>query len=118
MTIMSSCCSNTACPGRSSPPPRSSWVRRLGPLRDEAGRPGALGRAGLVSLGGVAAHSCVDYPLRTAAIAVSAALAAALAFAPEPAADAERPVRSATRKPAGGSIRIALDEPGAPARPA
>ncbi|WP_033919715.1 O-antigen ligase family protein [Sphingomonas sp. 37zxx] len=43
---------------------------------------GDIARAAMVALGVILVHSMVDYPLRTAAIAVVAALAAALATSP------------------------------------
>jgi O-antigen ligase len=48
-----------------------------------------FGRAGTAMIGVVLVHSLVDYPLRTAAIAAVAGLAAALAARPQQAPDAE-----------------------------
>jgi O-antigen ligase len=55
----------------------------------------ALARAGSVAIGLLFAHSLVDYPLRTAAIAAVCALAAALMVAPE---SAEMPAWQSARR--------------------
>jgi hypothetical protein len=60
------------------------WIGRGRALAGLGAYRGRLGRAGFVALGAAILHSGVDYPLRTAAIAVVAAMAAALVTAPEP----------------------------------
>jgi hypothetical protein len=82
--------------------------RRLWPR----GEGDALARAGFAAFGLVLAHSLVDYPARTAAIAAVAALAAALMVAPE---SAEMPqwqsARRRRRRSSGArTIEIALVE--------
>jgi hypothetical protein len=60
-----------------------------------SGEGDALARAGFVAIGVLFAHSLVDYPTRTAALAVVAAIAAALMVAPE---SAEMPAWQSTRR--------------------
>lgn len=73
----------------------------------------ALARAGSVAVGILFAHSLVDYPLRTAAIATVCALATALMVAPE---SAEMPVWQSARRrkrrkgKSSRTIEIALAE--------
>lgn len=84
------------------------WVSRVRALSGFGRYHGRLGRAGFIALGAPIFHGCVDYPLRTAAIAVVAAMAAALVVAPEPlvAEEVSRPARN-TRKPERLSLAAA-----------
>ncbi len=59
------------------------WVRHVIPLWRSSGGVTALGRSGSVALALMFAHSVVDYPVRTAAIAAVSALAAGLMIAPD-----------------------------------
>ena len=59
------------------------WVANLKPTWRSNSAAGSFGRAGSIAVGVVIAHSMVDYPLRTAAIAAVLAFAAALMVAPE-----------------------------------
>ncbi|TKW74730.1 MAG: O-antigen ligase family protein, partial [Staphylococcus hominis] len=59
------------------------WIMNLRPTWRSNSPAGSLGRAGSIAVGVVIAHSMVDYPLRTAAIAAVLAFAAALMVAPE-----------------------------------
>jgi len=58
------------------------WIACLPRLRPTNGPESGVMRAAFVSIGMVAAHSLVDYPIRTAAIAAVVAMAAALLVAP------------------------------------
>jgi hypothetical protein len=81
--------------------------RRLWPR----GEGDALARAGFAAFGILLAHSLVDYPARTAAIAVVGALAAALMVAPE---STEMPIwqsaRRRRKRTGARTIEIALVE--------
>lgn len=59
------------------------WVLNLRPAWRSNAAAGSYGRAGSIAIGVVIAHSFVDYPLRTAAVAAVIAFAAALMVAPE-----------------------------------
>lgn len=59
------------------------WVVNLKPTWRNNAAAGSFGRAGSIAVGVVIAHSLVDYPLRTAAIAALVAFCAALMVAPE-----------------------------------
>jgi len=85
------------------------WLIRTRKLW-RAGKGEALSRAGSIVVAIVLAHSLVDYPLRTAAIAAVAAFAFALMVAPE---SAEMPTWQSGRRPkrrgkSARSIEIAL----------
>jgi O-antigen ligase len=86
------------------------WLARVRALWCVAGPCDAadpLARAGMVIVGLALAHSVVDYPLRTAAIAVVTAFAAALAARPLIQA-AGRPAREVRRDSIGNSIKVTL----------
>jgi O-antigen ligase len=68
----------------------------------------AAARCGVIMLGVVLAHSLVDYPLRTGALAVLAALAAVLATRRNGAPHDARPDRSDPLEDEPGHLRIAL----------
>lgn len=69
----------------------------------------ALARAGFAAVGIVLAHSLVDYPARTAAMAAVCALAAALMVAPEAGeTPAWQSARRRPRKKSGRTIELAL----------
>ena len=59
------------------------WASRVRATWAAPGEAGRVGRAAVISLGAVIAHSAVDYPLRTAAIGAVAALCVGLALMPD-----------------------------------
>ncbi len=85
------------------------WIMRARTVwsGDDAGDDDA--RAGWVAVGVVLAHSGVDYPLRTAAIAVVATMAAALAAMPDPAPEPRSSDHHPQRTDPTG-ISVSIDE--------
>jgi len=86
------------------------WIRRLPSLWRSSSIESGIARAGFVSIGLVAAHSLVDYPIRTAAIAAIVAMASALMVAPTA---AETPSLHSNRrhpKPSNRTIMLGLAE--------
>jgi O-antigen ligase len=83
------------------------WVVRAHALWRKGAPDDAEGRAAIVALAVVIAHSVVDYPLRTSAIAAVTALSAALAAAPRraPESKTNRPT-SARKKARPGSLSV------------
>lgn len=59
------------------------WAVNLRPTWRSNAAAGSFGRAGSIAVGVVIAHSMVDYPMRTAAMAALVGFAAALMVAPE-----------------------------------
>lgn len=94
------------------------WLVNLKPTWRNNAAAGSFGRAGSIAVGVVIAHSMVDYPLRTAAIAALIAFSAALMVAPE---SEEMPVsqfgRRRRKRNSDRSIMIGV-APGAGERPA
>ena len=71
--------------------------------------PGSFGRAAFVTVGVILAHSVVDYPVRTAAVAAIGGMAAALLVAPEPVEAPASQFRRRKRRDANRSIMIGAD---------
>jgi O-antigen ligase len=88
------------------------WVacgRGLWRRGDEAAEGATLARAGFVALGAVLAHSLVDYPLRTAAIAAATAFAALAMVQPPTLAVAAAARGHRRHRARGGRRRIAVE---------
>ncbi len=77
-----------------------AWCMRVVAIWGVAGADADRARAGAVALAAILAHSLVDYPLRTAAIAAVAGLAAALLASPIAAGTAASPIRIRRGAPA------------------
>jgi len=85
------------------------WLLRFRSVWRNNSAPGSFGRAAFVTLGVIFAHSVVDYPIRTAAIAAIAGMAAALLVAPEPKEAPASQFRRRKRRDADRSIMIGAD---------
>ena len=88
------------------------WVRRFRPAWRPGSEAGSFARAGFLAIAVPLAHSLVDYPLRTAAIAAVAAMALAMLVA----ADGERSSspRPRSRRHGAGVEMIVLTRPSEP----
>jgi O-antigen ligase len=85
------------------------WAWRMRTLWAATGSGQRLARAGCAAVGIVLLHSLVDYPARTAAIAVLTAFAAALMAAPSPLVEEpQRRFRSSRSR--SGSLMVMIDD--------